>query len=129
MKKNIYIFIATAMLSACQQSLEERCAQEVENYNKRNCPAKIGDNTTIDSLVFERSTHTMHYYYTLSGNADNPEIVEKINAGNVLLEQIKNSTSLKTYKDAGYNFAYTYHSASKKGHILFEKTFTEKEYK
>jgi len=129
MKKATYIFFAIAMLSACQQSLEKRCAQEVENYNKKNCPAKIGDNTTIDSLVFEQSTHTMHYYYTLSGNADNPEIVEKINAGNVLLEQIKNSTSLKTYKDAGYNFAYTYHSASKKGHILFEKTFTEKEYK
>lgn len=129
MKNIVCTLIAAVMFSACQQSLEDRCAQEVENYNKKNCPAQIADNTTIDSLVFERSTHTMHYYYTLSGNADNPEIVAQIDPAKVLLEQIRNSTAIKAYKDAGYNFAYTYHSESQTGRILFERTFTEKDYK
>ena len=129
MNKVIYLFAAAAIFSSCQQSLEDRCAQEAERYTKKNCPTRINEITVIDSLIFERDTHTLHYYYTLTGYADNPEIVSKINAGNVLLDQIKNSTSIKMYKDAGYNFAYTYYSQKNKGTVLFEQIFTEKDYK
>lgn len=129
MKKILYTIFAISVLTACQESLEDRCAREAKEYTEKKCPAPIGENTVIDSLVFERSTHTMHYYYTLSGNADNPEAVSAINVRELLLNQIKNTTSIKAYKDNGYNFAYTYYSEKNKGKVLFSETFTEKDYK
>ena len=129
MKKLIYTVIALMTLTSCQESLEDRSDREAKRYTKKNCPAKIGENTTIDSLVFERATHTMHYYYTLSGKADNPAIKDNADISNMLLEQVKNATTTRIYKEAGYNFTYTYHSAKNKGEVLFERTFTKKDYK
>ena len=71
MKKLFYISIFTLLFVSCQESLEDRCAREAMSYTEKKCPAKIGENTTIDSLIFERESHTLHYYYTLTGNADN----------------------------------------------------------
>lgn len=129
MKTIVYVAIAALALSSCQESLEERCAREAKDYTEKKCPAKIGENTIIDSLTFDRATHTMHYYYTLTGAADNPEVVMNTDPSGLLIQQLKNSTIMKAYKDAGYNFAYTYHSQKKKGLVLFEKTLTPKDYK
>lgn len=120
--------IVAAMLTACQESLEDKCAREAKAYTEKNCPAPVGENTTIDSLTFERGTHTIHYYYTLSGNADNPDVVSRVNVKKVLLDEVKNATSMKAYKDAGYNITYTYQSAKNKNVKLFEATFTKKDY-
>lgn len=129
MKRIIYAAAAFLVLAACQESLEERCAREAEEYTKKKCPARIDQFTTIDSLIFERATHTMHYYYTLTGAADDIDKFAEFSAEDALLTQLRNSTTTKTYKDAGYSFAYTYHSQKDKGRVLFEKTFTEKDYK
>jgi len=129
MKRIAYAIITALALTACQESLEERCAREAEEYTKKKGPARIDQNPVIYSLVFERATHTMHYYYTLTGTADDPKTFTMFNAENVMLTQLKNSTMIKTYKDAGYSFAYTYHSKKEKGRILFEKTFTKEDYK
>lgn len=129
MKKIFYTMLAAALLTACQESLEDRCEREAKEYTAKKCPAPVGENTVIDSLVFERATHTMHYYYTLSGNADNPEAIIGETVRKALLDQIKNSTAVKAYKDNGYSFAYTYHSAKTKGKVLFSATITEKDYK
>lgn len=129
MKKIFYAALTVLLLAACQESLEDRCAREAKEYTEKKCPAPVGENTVIDSLVFDRGTHTMHYYYTLSGNADNAQAVSAVDARNLLLNQIKNATSIKAYKDNGYNFAYTYYSAKDKGKVLFNVTFTEKDYK
>ena len=129
MRKTVYAIFTILALTACQESLEDRSAREAAEYTKKKCPARIDQNTVIDSLVFERDTHTMHYYYTLTGEADNPEAFTRFSAENVLLTQLKNSTTIKTYKDAGYSFAYTYRSGTEKGRVLFEKTFTKKDYK
>ncbi len=120
--------VATLALTACQESLEDRCAREAKIYTEKKCPAQIGENVTIDSAVFDRSTHTMCYFYTLTGAADNKEAVEKLNPRKVLLDGLKNSTSVKTYKDAGYNFQYTYCSGSNKGEVLFSVTFKKGDY-
>ena len=41
---------------------------------------------------------------------------------------IKNTTKLKLYQEAGYNFRYVYFSEKKKGTQLFEATFRESDY-
>ncbi len=129
MKKIVLSAMAVLLtLSACQESLEDRCAREAKEYTAKNCPAPIGEDVTIDSAVFERSTHTMCYYYTLTGKADSKETVAKIDSRKALLDAVKNSTSVKAYKDAGYNFKYTYCSAKNKGEVLYTVTFTKKDY-
>ncbi len=129
MKKTIFAAMAALLaLTACQESLEDRAAREAKEYTVKNCPAQIEENITIDSLAFDRSTHTMCYYYTLMGAADNKEAIENSNPRDVLLKSIRNSTSVKTYKDAGYSFKYTYFSAKDKGKVLYTVTFKKGDY-
>lgn len=131
MKKQQLVWMsALAVLSvSCQESLEDYAAREARSYTEKKCPAPVGENTVIDSLVFERATHTMHYYYTLSGPADDRGTIEKANPRESLLREIRNSTAVKSYKEAGYSFSYTYRSKKNPGETLFEATFTQKDYK
>ena len=64
----------------------------------------------------------------LTGKADNPIIFERVNLRKSLVEQIKNSTSLQAYKDAGYKFRYVYRS-QKENKIYFDATIARKDYK
>ena len=128
MKHLTLALLSTVLLAACQESLEDRCAREAKEYTEKKCPAPIGENTILDSIVFERTSHTMHYYYTLSGAADDKSTVEKVNPRANLLQEVRNATSVKTYKDAGYNFTYTYLSKSSPRTVLFETTITRKDY-
>ena len=45
-----------------------------------------------------------------------------------MLKELRNSTAMKDYKDAGYNFGYVYYSTKNKGTRLFETTFRKKDY-
>ena len=115
-------------LTACQESLEDRCAREAKEFTRKNCPSKIEKNINIDSLIFERETHTLHYYYTLTGNADREGVMEEINGLDILKENLKNSTAMKVYKENHYNFTYTYHSEKDPKKVLLEVTLTDKDY-
>lgn len=129
MKKFIFTVMAAFALTACQESLEDRCAREAKEYTEKKCPVQINPSTTIDSMTFDKATHTVHYHYTLSGAGDNPEVISKLNPRKILIDELKNSTSVRGYKEAGYSFAYTYYSASNKGKKLFDVLIKEKDYK
>ena len=128
MKKLCMIASFALFLTACQESLEDRCAREAKEFTRKNCPSKIEKNINIDSLTFERETHTLHYYYTLTGDADREGIMEEINGLNILKENLKNSTAMKVYKENHYNFTYTYHSEKDPKKVLLEVTLTDKDY-
>ena len=127
--KKIFLFACLALIfAACQESLEDRCAREAKEYTARNCPAKMEENVILDSLTFEKGTHTLHYYYRLTGIADKEGLLDSLQAIKVLKDGLKNTTAMKTYKDNGYNFAYTYHSEKDPKKVLFEVTFTKNDY-
>lgn len=128
MKKLCMIASFSLFLTACQESLEDRCAREAKEFTRKNCPSKIEKNINIDSLTFERETHTLHYYYTLTGNADREGVMEEINGLDILKENLKNSTAMKVYKENHYNFTYTYHSEKDPKKVLLEVTLTDKDY-
>ena len=128
MKNLITFALAVIVFTACQESLEEKAAQEAKMYTQKNCPAMIGENLRMDSLTFEISTRTLHYYYTLSGVADSVGLLDDETARNSLLNELKNTTSMMAYKEAGYRFAYTYHSQKNPKTILFDMVFSEKDY-
>ena len=127
--KKLIIFAALAAIvfTSCQESLEDKCAKEAMEFTQKKCPSKIDENTEIDSMTFDKSTHTLAYWYKLTGKADNPIIFERVNLRKSLVEQIKNSTSMQAYKDAGYSFRYVYRS-QKENKIYFDATVTKKDY-
>lgn len=131
MKKTIMFLLLAVTLSACQESLEDRCEREAKEYTKKKCPAPIEKDVTIDSMTFEKSTHTLCYYYSLSGNLDDEGAVENVKKKiqSTLLKAINNAPNMKAYKNKGYAFKYTYSSTKNRGKILFQHIFTNKEYK
>lgn len=116
------------LLCSCQDSLEERCAKECKDYTEKKCPALLTNGIVIDSVIFENDSHTMHYYYTVSGVADNSENFAKLNAKKLMKDEVRNATSLRLYKEAGYSFGYTFLSASSKGQVLCDIVVTKKDY-
>lgn len=129
MKKFFTIVLMTVFLVGCQETLEERGAREARDYTEKHCPAPIAHQVTMDSMTFDKATHTFGYHYTLNGTLDDSAYINRKNPYDMLLQQVKNSTNLKLYKEAGYNFRYIYHSAKHKGFILFDETFTPQNYK
>jgi hypothetical protein len=122
------VLLALFMLS-CQESLEEKAAREARLYTEKNCPARIDENLMIDSLNFEAATHTLHYYYTLTGRADTVGILCDSIAREPLLLQLKNTTMMGAYKEKDYNFTYTYRSQKHPDVVVYEITLTAADYK
>ena len=129
MKKVILFALAALTFAACQETLEEKAAREAELYTKNNCQSVLAKNMMMDSLTFEANTHTLHFYYTLSGEADTVGVMNQIDAKTLLLSELKNTTAMLAYKEAGYNFAYTYHSQKNPQVVIFQTVFSEKDYK
>ena len=128
MKKFWVSLAAVILFTACQESLEDRCARETKEYTQKKCPVRLDKNTTLDSMTFERDTRTIHYYYRLTGNADRDSILQDIDAVSTLREEVRNTTALRVYKENKYRFAYTYRSERDPKKILLDVVFTEKDY-
>ena len=116
------------LFAACQESLEDRCEREVKEVTAKRCPMVLDQNTTMDSITFDRNTHTLHYYYRLTGIADRGDLLEKTDAKGTLLKALKNNTETKVYKDNKFRFTYTFRSEKNPKNIWLEVTFTDKDY-
>ena len=128
MKKFWILAVICTLLVGCRESLEDRCAREAQEFTKKNCPVKLDNTTIIDSMTFERATHTIHYYYRLTGVADNESALQKIDVVGMLKSELKNTTSLRVYKENKYRFAYTFHSEKDPQKVLVDVVFTDKDY-
>ncbi len=128
MKKLLTIIALGALLAGCQETMDERCAREAREYTEKKCPAQITEGVTIDSMTFEKQTRTLVYYFTAEGVIDDSAALQKYDLRGMMKKELKNSTALKDYKEAGYNFKYVYWSTKNKGTRLFEATFLKKDY-
>lgn len=127
MKPYLYISFLSLALVSCHESLEERAEREAKEYTRKNCPMQLSEYVTNDSMTYEKDTRTIHYYYSMKGNADTTAI-DKKKAEEELIKGLKNTTSLRAYKKEKFNFAYTYHSTKNKGQIIFDVKLTPKDY-
>ena len=128
MKKVILFVLATLILGACQESLEDKCARECVEFTKRKCPSAIAQDMIVDSMTFDRASHTVQYYYKLKGASDRPDAYPKDQAKDLLKNALKNTTQLMAYKEAGYNFRYIYYSEKNPQTIFLDILLTEKDY-
>lgn len=129
--KLLSLAFAALLLSGCHRTtLEDLAAKTAEEYTERYCPTPIENGQRTDSVTFSRETHTFGYYYSLSGKLDDADIIEKNEKQiiSTILSSLKDNTSMKEYKQAGYSFHYVMKS-SKTGEVLIDKIFTKKDYK
>jgi hypothetical protein len=127
MKKLLFLF-TILLITACQESLEQRAQRTLKEFSERNCPMPLSDAIMMDSCAFETDTHTLHYYYTFMGAMDNDSTLNTAGMRELLSSSLKNETSVRIFKEAGYSFKYTYFSQSNPGKLLFETTFTKDDY-
>lgn len=123
-----YLLTLIPFLTSCQETLEERGTRDAQNYTEKHCPVTVEKGVVMDSMTFERSTHTFCYSYTLSGAIDDSAVVAHSNLRESLLQQVRNSPNLRIYKEAGYNFRYIYYSTKNRGTKLFDATYRESDY-
>lgn len=126
----LFLAFVALLFSGCHRTtLEDLAAKTAEEYTERYCPTPIENGQRTDSVTFSRETHTFGYYYSLSGNLDDSDIIEKFKQKIIssILSSLKENTSMKEYKQAGYNFHYVMKS-SKTGEVLIDKLFTNKDY-
>ena len=114
-------------MASCQESLEERAAREAREFTRKNCPMKIDEGLTTDSLVFDEPTLTLHYCMTLSGKLDTTAIL-KDEMRRSMVDNVKGNMALRPYKEAGYSFMYTFYSEKHKGMKIFETKIAKKDY-
>ncbi|KXU55898.1 MAG: hypothetical protein KH425_08680 [Prevotella bivia] len=129
MRKYLLLLGVAALAISCQTDLKERAAKECQEYTQKRCPTPIVNNTSMDSMVFDKATTTLHYYYKFSGLADNAEVInkQKSQLRKMLSNALRAETSMKAYKDAGFNFQYTYRSTANPQQILLDEKFTSKD--
>ena len=128
MKKVILFALVTLILGACQESLEDKCARECVEFTKRKCPSSVAQGMLIDSMTFARATHTIQYYYKLTGTSDRSDAYPKDQAKQLLKEALKNTTQVMAYKEAGYSFRYIYYSEKNPKTVYLDILLTEKDY-
>ena len=128
MKKVILFALVTLILGACQESLEDKCARECVEFTKRKCPSSVAQDMLIDSMTFARATHTIQYYYKLTGASDRSDAYPKDQARQLLKEALKNTTQVMAYKEAGYSFRYIYYSEKNPENVYLDILLTEKDY-
>ena len=130
MRKIFVLLIGAALFTACNESLEKRAQREAKEYTEKFCPTPVSNYTRTDSVVFYPETKTYHYYCSFVDRMDDAEIINqnKQAIDEMLLKAIIQSTELKPYKEAGFSFAYTCHSDKDPKKVLFEATYTKKQY-
>ena len=130
MKHLLYAGVLLLSLSACHKSLEDRAAQECKEYTEKKCPTPVVNDTRMDSMAYEPQTRTIHYYYSIYNEGDNKANVEanKQLLQQILLNGIKTDTASKLYKEAGFNFRFTYRSGKNPKTILLDETYKKGQY-
>jgi len=124
------IVVATS-LTACHESLEDRAAREAREYTEKFCPTPPVNNTRTDSVTFDKPTKTYIYWCAFMNEFDDTLVMQN-NLANLqayLVKGIRENTSIRTLRDAGFHFKYVIHSTKEPLRVLYETTITEEDYR
>lgn len=124
------VMISCAMLSSCQESIEERAEREAREYTLKYCPTPPQNDVITDSIVYHSATRTYSTYMTFTGKLDDAEIISA-HDGDIsekMLQMVRSNTGIRAYKDAGFSFEYVCRSQKEKDKTLLHITFTQKDY-
>lgn len=129
MKKTILALFLALTMVACQESLEDRAYREAKEHTAKFCPQRLNENTTLDSLTFDITSHTFTSYLTIITDAEGAQRAQQL--GSMIREElvmlVKSDTSRKIYKEEGYAFRYV--ARSDDNSLLYDTTITSDDYK
>ena len=129
MKKILLLVTVVLGLTACHEDMAKRASREAQEFTKKSCPMQMSDAIIMDSMTFDQATETVIYHYTLTGALDTTITDEmKKQTQEMMLDGVRNETSLKPYKDAGFGFRYVFRSEKDKKKVLLDYNFTKKDY-
>ena len=130
-KTGLCLVLITVLLSVClsckRSSREEQC-EEMVKREKRRLPRNVAAGVTLDSILYDKRSQTLLYYYTMSDSIYSDEMVAqgKSRLQDELQREIINSVSLKRLKDEGISFKYIYLGSETKRNRM-EMFFENKE--
>lgn len=131
MKRKIALScLLLAMLAGCQESLEDRAAREVDEYTQKNCPVRVSDNTFLDSMTFDKQTHTLVNHFSIKTDSTSAQrAMEKADMiKEQLKEEVRNDTSKKRFKEEGYSFRFVARSFEDHSVVLYDTTIRPEDY-
>lgn len=125
--------IAALMTSVCgckKESFGDRMVRETRENTAKLCPMEVDQDTMLDSMAFDKGSHTLLYYYSLHGFLDfdslySDDVVEAHRE--TLIKDIRNSVTLRDVKKEKANFKCIYLSASS-GKVLLQYDIPAEEY-
>ena len=132
MKHLLLMTTALLLLGGCRESFDEQLERKTAEESRRICPMEVEPNNRLDSMAYRPATRTLHYWYTLSGPLDTPEMHRTMTAGAgslraQLRQNIANSVELKEAKEHGVSFCYSYRSDST-GKTILQLSFQPRDY-
>ena len=131
MKKIFLMISAIILMTACQESLEERAAREAREVTESKCPMPVGNNLYLDSIVFNIPTHTPTQYFRFVGDTDNDSVTTVLKGNDVkgtLVQELKNTPNYKALREHGVSFRYIYRSTKNPETTYLDITITQKDY-
>lgn len=108
----------------------DRFEREAREYTERNCPQKMDEITTLDSMVFvNKGDGNLRMYYSLLLDDEQREAFSNVmgELADENLSVVRNSVAFIKQKEAGVTFSYIYVDAVT-GDKLVEYNYTRNEY-
>lgn len=122
--------LCSVMLCGCHESMEQRAQREAREFTKKYCPTPVQNNFRTDSVAFEMDTKTYHYYCSAVGDLDNVKVfdIHREKIAEILLTNIRESTSFRPYMKEGFAFQWTLRSDKDNKKVYFDRRYTPKDY-
>lgn len=131
MKKLLLVVSSIVLMTACQESLEERAAREAREVTESKCPMPVGSNMYLDSVVFDIPTLTQTQYFRFVGDTDNDSVTIALQDADVkgtLVQELKNTPNYKALMGRGANFRYIYRSTKNPETTYLDITIQKEDY-
>lgn len=131
MKTFLYCILACQLLlCGCHESLEKRAQREAQEYTEKYCPTPVQNYVRTDSVVFDIPTRTYHYYCSVMNELDDDATfaLNEAKIAESLASGLNENTNVRSYKNAGFSFAWTLRSGKDAKKVYLTKTLSPKDY-
>lgn len=102
-------------LSGCNshRSPAHKFKQLAEKTNQ-SCPTRISETITLDSTAYNDKSNTVSYFYSVTGELDNPAYMNAHydTFKQALQNAVDNSVDMEEYRNYGTTIRYIYFSGS-----------------
>lgn len=119
MKKGLIIIVVSGLfaLAGCHNNNSQvrKFRQMAEKTNKA-CPTRMSETITLDSTNYNEKTNTVSYFYSVTGELDNPVYMNNhyTTFKQALQDAVDNSVDMEDYRKFGTSIKYVYFSGSNK---------------